>query len=81
MKSNRVNKKQPVKDWRSPLLELQELPKGFGWDRVANKTTPLSWHLMQQTGKLEEREISKKQDNIQILKCYVELLSWRYSVR
>lgn len=43
--------------WRSPLLKLQELPKGFGWDRVAYKTTPLSWHQMQKTGKLEEQEI------------------------
>lgn len=70
MKFNRVNKKEPVKNWRIALLQFQELPKAFGWDPVANTTTPALWHLMQQTKKLTEQQtVLKRIKNIQILQC------------
>lgn len=41
---------QSVKHWRIPLLQLQELPKTFGWDPMASMTTPVLWHIMQKIG-------------------------------
>lgn len=78
MKSNRVNKKQGVKHWWIPLLKLQELPKAFGWDPVANTTTPVFWHLMQQTGKLTvwHTVAKKNKKTFWSLKYYVDLLNW-----
>lgn len=60
MKSNRVNEKQPVKHWKIPLFQLQEVPEAFGWDPVDNMTTPVLWHLMQYTRKLTEQETNLK---------------------